>query len=69
MGSHCTELAPSARPQGMGLFSYNRGNYMFDQKLHWARFTGGLNMAIAQMGQYKAFAVGGLVLPAQDKKP
>mmetsp|Transcript_23774 Transcript_23774/g.67660 ORF Transcript_23774/g.67660 Transcript_23774/m.67660 type:complete len:818 (+) Transcript_23774:111-2564(+) len=46
--------AATAGGVGMGLFSYNRGNYMFDQKAHWARFNGGLNMAIAQMSQYKA---------------
>eukprot|EP00446_Apocalathium_sp_SHHI-4_P024680 CAMPEP_0177261754 /NCGR_PEP_ID=MMETSP0367-20130122/60000_1 /TAXON_ID=447022 ORGANISM="Scrippsiella hangoei-like, Strain SHHI-4" /NCGR_SAMPLE_ID=MMETSP0367 /ASSEMBLY_ACC=CAM_ASM_000362 /LENGTH=48 /DNA_ID= /DNA_START= /DNA_END= /DNA_ORIENTATION= len=32
---------------GAGLFSYNRGNYMFDQKMHYTRFQAGLNMAIA----------------------
>mmetsp|Transcript_41883 Transcript_41883/g.132433 ORF Transcript_41883/g.132433 Transcript_41883/m.132433 type:complete len:830 (-) Transcript_41883:35-2524(-) len=38
---------------GMGLFSYNRGNYEFDQKMHYTRFQAGLNMAIAQTGIYK----------------
>mmetsp|Transcript_22545 Transcript_22545/g.70882 ORF Transcript_22545/g.70882 Transcript_22545/m.70882 type:complete len:876 (-) Transcript_22545:111-2738(-) len=38
---------------GVGLFSYNRGNYMMDQKLHFGRYTAGLNMAIAQTGQYR----------------
>uniref|UniRef100_A0A7S1QTK5 Uncharacterized protein n=1 Tax=Alexandrium catenella TaxID=2925 RepID=A0A7S1QTK5_ALECA len=37
----------------MGLFGYNRGNYMMDQKLHFSRFTAGLNMAIAQTGMYR----------------
>lgn len=38
---------------GTGLFSYNRGNYMMDQKLHFARYNAGLNLAIAQMKQYR----------------
>lgn len=45
--------AASTAGVGMGLFSYNRGNYMFDQKMHYTRFTAGLNMAIAQTGLYK----------------
>mmetsp|Transcript_39096 Transcript_39096/g.112361 ORF Transcript_39096/g.112361 Transcript_39096/m.112361 type:complete len:845 (+) Transcript_39096:93-2627(+) len=45
--------AATAGGVGMGLFSYNRGNYMFDQKNHYSRFTAGLNMAIAQTGLYK----------------
>lgn len=45
--------AATAGGVGMGLFSYNRGNYTFDQKNHYTRFTAGLNMAIAQTGIYK----------------
>jgi len=45
--------AATAGGVGMGLFSYNRGNYQFDQKNHYTRFTAGLNMAIAQTGIYK----------------
>jgi len=45
--------AGAAAAVGAGLFSYNRGNYMMDQKLHFGRYTAGLNMAIAQTGQYR----------------
>jgi hypothetical protein len=38
---------------GLELFEYNRGNYMMDQKLHFARFTAGANLAIAQVKQYR----------------
>eukprot|EP00435_Cladocopium_sp_Y103_P069662 s92_g33.t1 len=37
--------AAAAGGVGVGLFGYNRGNYMMDQKLHWARFNAGFNMA------------------------
>lgn len=43
----------TAGSAGLGLFSYNRGNYMLDQKNHYARFTAGLNMAISQTSMYK----------------
>lgn len=45
--------AAAAGGVGVGLFGYNRGNYMMDQKLHWARFNAGFNMACAQTDQYK----------------
>mmetsp|Transcript_92069 Transcript_92069/g.192500 ORF Transcript_92069/g.192500 Transcript_92069/m.192500 type:complete len:824 (-) Transcript_92069:242-2713(-) len=45
--------AAAATGVGAGLWSYNRGNYMFDQKNHYTRFTAGLNMAIAQTGLYR----------------
>eukprot|EP00421_Protoceratium_reticulatum_P016013 CAMPEP_0168382718 /NCGR_PEP_ID=MMETSP0228-20121227/13537_1 /TAXON_ID=133427 /ORGANISM="Protoceratium reticulatum, Strain CCCM 535 (=CCMP 1889)" /LENGTH=667 /DNA_ID=CAMNT_0008395857 /DNA_START=84 /DNA_END=2084 /DNA_ORIENTATION=- len=46
-------VAGAAGAAGMGLFSYNRGNYMMDQKLHYSRYTAGLNMAIAQTKMYR----------------
>eukprot|EP00931_Biecheleriopsis_adriatica_P064086 TRINITY_DN3893_c0_g1_i1.p1 TRINITY_DN3893_c0_g1~~TRINITY_DN3893_c0_g1_i1.p1 ORF type:complete len:869 (-),score=173.57 TRINITY_DN3893_c0_g1_i1:165-2771(-) len=45
--------AATAGGVGIGLFGYNRGNYMMDQKLHWARFQAGYAMAMAQTAQYK----------------
>mmetsp|Transcript_45439 Transcript_45439/g.98089 ORF Transcript_45439/g.98089 Transcript_45439/m.98089 type:complete len:824 (+) Transcript_45439:223-2694(+) len=45
--------AAAASGVGLSLFNYNRGNYQFDQKVHYTRFTAGLNMAIAQTGLYK----------------
>eukprot|EP00437_Effrenium_voratum_P053165 CAMPEP_0181538630 /NCGR_PEP_ID=MMETSP1110-20121109/75966_1 /TAXON_ID=174948 /ORGANISM="Symbiodinium sp., Strain CCMP421" /LENGTH=713 /DNA_ID=CAMNT_0023670239 /DNA_START=69 /DNA_END=2207 /DNA_ORIENTATION=+ len=45
--------AATAGSVGMGLFGYNRGNYMMDQKLHWSRFNAGFAMACAQTDQYK----------------
>mmetsp|Transcript_120561 Transcript_120561/g.257463 ORF Transcript_120561/g.257463 Transcript_120561/m.257463 type:complete len:868 (-) Transcript_120561:72-2675(-) len=39
---------------GLGLFGYNRGNYMMDQKMHFGRFTAGCNMAMAQTNMYRA---------------
>jgi len=46
-------VAGAAGAAGMGLFSYNRGNYMMDQKLHFARYTAGCNLAIAQTNMYR----------------
>ena len=45
--------AAAAGGVGVGLFGYNRGNYMMDQKLHWSRFNAGFAMACAQTDQYK----------------
>lgn len=45
--------AAAAGGTGVGLFSYNRGNYQFDAKMRYTRFTAGLNMAIAQTGIYR----------------
>lgn len=45
--------AAAAAEVGVELFEYNRRNYMFDQKLHWARFNLGANLAIAQVEQYR----------------
>lgn len=45
--------AAAAGGVGVGLFGYNRGNYMMDQKLHWSRFNAGFAMASAQTDQYK----------------
>lgn len=45
--------AAAAGGAGMGLFSYNRGNYKMDAKNRYTRFTAGLNMAIAQTGMYR----------------
>eukprot|EP00928_Gymnodinium_smaydae_P067749 TRINITY_DN5075_c1_g2_i1.p1 TRINITY_DN5075_c1_g2~~TRINITY_DN5075_c1_g2_i1.p1 ORF type:complete len:916 (-),score=184.39 TRINITY_DN5075_c1_g2_i1:214-2961(-) len=45
--------AGSAVGVGFGLFNYNRGNFKFDQKLHFARFQAGQNYAIAQVKQYR----------------
>jgi len=45
--------AAAAGGVGVGLFGYNRGNYMMDQKLHWSRFNAGFGMACAQTDQYK----------------
>ncbi|CAE8602244.1 unnamed protein product [Polarella glacialis] len=45
--------AASAAGAGMGLFGYNRGNYMMDQKLHFSRFTAGHTYAMAQTAQYR----------------
>lgn len=38
----------------MGLFTYNRGNYGYDQKMQYGRYNAGIGMACAQTGQYKA---------------
>lgn len=46
--------AATASAAGIGLFSYNRGNYTMDQKQHFTRYLAGLNMAIAQTKQYRA---------------
>lgn len=43
----------SALLGGKWLFSYNRGNYKFDQKLHFGRFTTGASLACAQTGMYR----------------
>jgi len=45
--------ASAAGGIGAALFNYNRGNFRMDQKLHYARFTAGHNMAIAQQKQYR----------------
>mmetsp|Transcript_102424 Transcript_102424/g.184752 ORF Transcript_102424/g.184752 Transcript_102424/m.184752 type:complete len:870 (+) Transcript_102424:74-2683(+) len=45
--------AASAAGAGMGLFGYNRGNYMMDQKLHFSRFAAGHTYAMAQTAQYR----------------
>lgn len=50
---YAAAAAAGAGGVGMGLFGYNRGNYMMDQKLHFARFTAGHNLAIAQVSQYR----------------
>lgn len=43
----------AATTAGVGLFSYNRGNYQMDAKNRYTRFTAGLNSAIAQTGMYR----------------
>lgn len=42
-----------ATGMGIGLFSYNKGNYSMDQKLHYARYVAAKQLAIAQVGQYR----------------
>lgn len=45
--------AAAASGLGMSLFSYNRGNYAMDQKLHYQRFVAGHQLAIQQTNQYR----------------
>jgi len=45
--------AAAAGGVGMSLFSYNRGNYAMDQKLHYQRFIAGHQLAVAQTNQYR----------------
>lgn len=47
-------MGGAASAAGLGLFDYNRKNYMMDQKLHYSRYLAGNNFAIAQMNQYRA---------------
>lgn len=38
---------------GLGLFNYNRGNYMYDASFRFERFSAGREFAIEQMDQYR----------------
>mmetsp|Transcript_21294 Transcript_21294/g.38886 ORF Transcript_21294/g.38886 Transcript_21294/m.38886 type:complete len:845 (-) Transcript_21294:81-2615(-) len=45
--------AGAAAGIGLGLFGYNRGNYEFDQKMHFGRFTAGYTFANACTKMYR----------------
>eukprot|EP00933_Yihiella_yeosuensis_P000339 TRINITY_DN10050_c0_g1_i2.p1 TRINITY_DN10050_c0_g1~~TRINITY_DN10050_c0_g1_i2.p1 ORF type:complete len:869 (+),score=186.05 TRINITY_DN10050_c0_g1_i2:143-2749(+) len=53
VGAYAAAGAAASGGVAMGLFGYNRGNFMMDQKLHWARYNAGNNLAIAQTGMYR----------------
>mmetsp|Transcript_68341 Transcript_68341/g.163969 ORF Transcript_68341/g.163969 Transcript_68341/m.163969 type:complete len:848 (-) Transcript_68341:92-2635(-) len=46
-------VAGAAAGVGIGLFGYNRGNYNFDQKMHFSRFTSGYTFANAATKMYR----------------
>eukprot|EP00930_Biecheleria_cincta_P074680 TRINITY_DN6189_c0_g1_i2.p1 TRINITY_DN6189_c0_g1~~TRINITY_DN6189_c0_g1_i2.p1 ORF type:complete len:871 (-),score=125.31 TRINITY_DN6189_c0_g1_i2:135-2747(-) len=52
-GAYAAAGAATAGGVAAGLFGYNRGNYMMDQKLHFSRFTAGFGLASAQTEMYK----------------